>query len=172
MVDYIDLVPPMTPIIVPFWQSGWFVFVLASACGVLSLSGLVLTVKLLLNKKEGQLLQRERSRIARDIHDDIGTRMTQLVLHGEVAQSGLPANSKLRARLNQISEEARETLQAMDEILWAINPRRDTLQEFASFVCGHTKTFLNACWMWNRGHPMSPSTFRFEETCSWRSKRR
>jgi signal transduction histidine kinase len=110
----------------------------------LSLSGLILSIKVLLNKNERLLLQRERARIARDIHDDIGTRMTQLVLQGEVAQAGLTSNSKTRLQLDRMSEEARETLQAMDEILWAINPRRDTLQEFATFVCGHAQRFLKA----------------------------
>ena len=46
--------------------------------------------------------------------------------------------------MERISEEAREALRAMDEILWAINPRRDTLHEFATFVCGHAQTFLKA----------------------------
>jgi len=48
-------------------------------------------------KRSACLLQRERARIAMDIHDDLGSRMTQLVLHGEVAQSELPAESA-RAR--------------------------------------------------------------------------
>jgi signal transduction histidine kinase len=61
-----------------------------------------------------------------------------------VAQTGLPAGSKTHGQLERISEEARETLQAMDEILWAINPRRDNLHEFATFVCGHAKTFLRS----------------------------
>ena len=143
-VDYIDLVPPMQPLIVPFWRTGWFVFLLASACVVFCIYVLKLTTELLFHRKEQLLLQRERSRIARDIHDDLGTRVSQLVLEGEVAQSELPPNSRTREHLNQISEQAREALRAMDEILWAINPRRDTLQEFATFLCGHAQTFLKA----------------------------
>ncbi len=99
---------------------------------------------MLLHRKEKFLLHQERARIARDIHDDLGTRVTQLVLQGEVAQSELPSGSRTRGQLERISEEAREALRAMDEILWAINPRRDTLHEFATFVCGHAQTFLKA----------------------------
>jgi signal transduction histidine kinase len=143
-MDYIDLVPPMQPIFIPFWQTGWFEMVLISVCGVASLVSFGLMSQVLLHKKEEQLLQRERARIARDIHDDLGTRVTQLVLQGEVAQSELPAGSKMRGQLERISEEAREALHAMDEILWAINPRRDTLHEFATFVCGYAQTFLKA----------------------------
>ena len=143
-MDYIDLVPPLQPVIIPFWKTGWFEILLISVCGIVSLISFSLTTQVLLHRKEQQLLQRERARIARDIHDDLGTRVTQLVLQGEVAQSELPAGSKTRRQLEGISEEAREALRAMDEILWAINPRRDTLHEFATFVCGHAQTFLKA----------------------------
>jgi len=143
-MDYINLVPPMQPVIIPFWKTGWFEILLISVCGIVSLISFSLTTQVLLHKKEQHLIQRERARIARDIHDDLGTRVTQLVLQGEVAQSELPPGSKTRGQLESISEEAREALRAMDEILWAINPRRDTLHEFATFVCGHAQTFLKA----------------------------
>ena len=142
VLDFIDLVPPNKPIYTPFWQTGWFVIALSSVCGVISLLGLSLMTQVLLHKKETLSLQRERARIARDIHDDLGTRVTQLVLQGEVAQSELPPNSRTRLQLEKISEGARDSLHAMDEILWAINPRRDTLHEFATFLCAHAKTFL------------------------------
>ena len=143
-MDYVNLVPPLHPVIIPFWQTGWFVVALLSVCGVVSLVSLILMTQVLLQRNEQQSLLRERARIARDIHDDLGTRVTQLVLQSEVAQSELPAGSKTRGQLERISEEAREALRAMDEILWAINPRRDTLHEFATFVCGHAQTFLKA----------------------------
>jgi signal transduction histidine kinase len=143
-MDFINLVPPLQPVIIPFWQTGWFEIMLIFVCVTVSLFSFSLATQVLLQKKEQQLLQRERARIARDIHDDLGTRVTQLVLQGEVAQSELPSGSRTRAQLDRISEEAREALRAMDEILWAINPRRDTLHEFATFVCGHAQTFLKA----------------------------
>ncbi|HWH71008.1 MAG TPA: ATP-binding protein, partial [Candidatus Sulfotelmatobacter sp.] len=101
-----------------------------------------LMAQLALHKKERLLLQRERARIARDIHDDLGSRMTQLVLHGEVAQSELPGESSTRAQLDRICQEAREVLSTMDEILWAVNPRRDTLNDFSSYVCSYAEEFL------------------------------
>jgi len=141
-MDYIDLVPPLQPLNIPFWKTGWFEVVLVSVCVLVSLFSFMLASQVLLHRKEKLLLYQERARIARDIHDDLGTRVTQLVLQGEVAQSELPSGSRTRGQLERISDEAREALLAMDEILWAINPRRDTLQEFATFVCGHAQTFL------------------------------
>jgi signal transduction histidine kinase len=141
-VDYIELVPPLQPVIVPFWQRGWFQITLLTVCGVVSLISFWLTTQLMVHKKEKELLVRERGRIARDIHDDLGLRVTQLVLQGEVAQSELPAGSGTRAQFSTMCEEAREALRAMDEILWAINPRRDTLREFATYVCRCAQTYL------------------------------
>ncbi len=84
-MDYIDLVPPMQPIFIPFWQTSWFEMVLISVCGVASLVSFGLMSQVLLQRNEQQSLLRERARIARDIHDDLGTRVTQLVLQSEVA---------------------------------------------------------------------------------------
>src|SRR3954463_9501744 len=98
--------------------------------------------QLALHKKERLLLQRERARIAMDIHDDLGSRMTQLVLHGEVAQSDLPPESTTRSQLDRICQEARDVLSTLDEILWAVNPRRDTLSDFSAYICGYAQDFL------------------------------
>ncbi len=139
-----NLMPTLQPIKVFFWQTGWFQITLLMVCGLVMLFSLRLMARLASHQKERWLLQQERARIARDIHDDIGSRMTQLVLHGEVAQSDLPADSNMRLQLDRICEEARGLLASMDEILWAVNPRRDTLRDFASYVCGYAQEFLKA----------------------------
>jgi signal transduction histidine kinase len=138
----VDVMPTLTPIKIVFWQTGWFQISLLTVCGLILLISLRLMAQLALHRKERFLLQEERARIARDIHDDIGARMTQLVLHGEVAQNELPADSEMRQQINWICEEARGLLSTMDEILWAVNPRRDTLRDFAAFVCNYAQAFL------------------------------
>ena len=140
----INVMPTLQPIKLFFWQTGAFQITLLIICGIVILISLRLMARLALHQKEHWLLQQERARIARDIHDDIGSRMTQLVLHGEVAQSDLPADSHMRLQLDRICEEARGLLSSMDEILWAVNPRRDTLRDFASYVCGYAQEFLKA----------------------------
>jgi signal transduction histidine kinase len=138
----VDKMPSLEPIKVFFWQTGWFQITLLFICGLVILISLRLMAQLALHQKERWLLQRERARIAREIHDDIGSRMTQLLLHGEVAQSGLPAGSETQQQLVQICAEARGLLSTMDEILWAVNPRRDTLRDFAAYVCNYAEEFL------------------------------
>jgi len=142
--DNINVMPTPQPIRIHFWQTGWFQLTLLSLCAAVSLVSLRLMAQLTRHKKEQRLLEQERARIAREIHDDIGARMTQLVLHGEVAQSGLPAGSETQQKLVQICEEARKLLSTMDEILWAVNPRRDTLRDFAAYVCSYAEEFLEA----------------------------
>jgi signal transduction histidine kinase len=138
----VNVMPSLQPIKVFFWQTGWFQITLLSVCSLVIVFSFRLMAQLALHRKERWLLQRERARIAREIHDDVGSRMTQLVLHGEVAQSGLSDGSDLQLQLGQICEEARGLLSTMDEILWAVNPRRDTVRDFAAYVCKYAKEFL------------------------------
>ena len=138
----INVMPALQPIRFHFWQTGWFQIGILSLCGAVILISFRLMTQLAVHREERWLLQRERSRIARDIHDDLGSRVTQLVLHGEVAKNGLPDDSRTRVQIDQICDEAREVLGAMDEVLWAVNPQRDTLRDFASYVCGYAQQFL------------------------------
>jgi signal transduction histidine kinase len=134
--------PALQPIRLAFWQTGWFQVMLLTVFGAVILISLRLTAQLAFHRRERWLLQQERTRIAREIHDDIGSRMTQLVLHGEVAQGELREGSEMQQRLAEICEESRGVLATMDEILWAVNPQRDTLRDFAPFVCKYAEEFL------------------------------
>ncbi len=136
------VLPPSIPIHVNFWQTAWFQVPFLIACGLIVLALFFLAAQLALHQKEHWLLQRERARIAMDVHDDIGSRMTHLVLNGEVLQGDLPGEPKVRAQLEQICDEARGVLSSLDEILWALNPRRDTLQDFSDYVCDYAQKFL------------------------------
>jgi len=137
-------VPPFAPIITPFWQTGWFHFLLASGCGLILLICVALIVQLAIQRRQHQLLDRERARIARDIHDDFGTRLSWLVLEGELAQNEQVDNPSARLRFSRINSGLREALGAMDEVLWAVNPRRDTVRDFVSYVCEYAHTFLQS----------------------------
>jgi hypothetical protein len=142
-LDYVS-VPRFLPIVIPFWQTGWFHLTLALICGLFFLVFIALLFQLALQSKEQRLLDLERSRIARDIHDDVGTRLTKLVLQGEVAQSIQPANSEARQQLDMICDGLRGVLGAMDEMLWAVNPRHDTVENFIAYICDYAQTFLQS----------------------------
>lgn len=139
--DYVR-VPAFQPLVIPFWQQRWFYVGIFTLCGVLVLVCGGLVAQLLIQNKEQRLLDLERSRIARDIHDDVGTRLTKLVLQGEIAQSKLPAGSPVGSQFERLCDGLREVLGAMDEVLWAVNPRHDTVANFIAYICHYTEEFL------------------------------
>jgi signal transduction histidine kinase len=140
----IERVPPEQPILLHFWQTGWFQITLLSVCGIVVVICLRLMAQVTLQSKAQQLLQLERARIARDIHDDLGAGLTKLVLLGEVAQSELQTDSATRSQIGQLCERARDLSHVVDEIVWAINSRRDTLRDFATYVCKYAQAFLGS----------------------------
>jgi hypothetical protein len=139
--DYVS-VPRFSPVLIPFWQKGWFHLLLILVCGLIFLTCIGLFIQVGLQSKDRRLLNLERARIARDIHDDVGTRLTKLVLQGEVAQSTQSANSEARRQFDMICDGLRGVLGAMDEMLWAVNPRHDTVENFIAYICDYTQIFL------------------------------
>ncbi|EEF62336.1 ATP-binding protein [Pedosphaera parvula] len=138
------IVPPIQPLTLHFWGSTWFQVVILSLCGMAMVICLRLMAKVALQSKEQKLLQLERNRIARDIHDDLGARLTELVLLGEVAQSERRTEPETLAQIDQICERARGVLGAIDEIVWVVNSRRDTLKDFVTYVCKYAQLFLRS----------------------------
>jgi signal transduction histidine kinase len=135
-------VPPLQPLILRFWQEIWFQVTLLSLLGAALLACLWLVAQLATQSKAQTLLQVERARIARDIHDDLSSRVTQLVLEGEIAQREQPADSPAAAQFNQLCERGRDLSRAMSEVVWAVNSRRDTVRDFVTHVCKHAGSFL------------------------------
>jgi signal transduction histidine kinase len=134
--------PPLRPVKFFLWQTPWFQITFSTLFGLVLLAVIFLVAQLALHQKERWLLQRERARIAMDVHDDIGSRITQMVLNGEVAKEDLPENSKVWGQLAKMCDEARKVLSSIDEILWALNPRLDTLHDFADYICDYAHKYL------------------------------
>ncbi|HVV01647.1 MAG TPA: ATP-binding protein [Verrucomicrobiae bacterium] len=135
-------VPAMQPVSWHFWQSLWFqallmVFLLLAIGISLRLAG-----KLALRARAEEILKRERARLARDIHDELGAGLTQLVLLGEVHKSELPLEEASHRHFDEVSEKARALLQKMNEVVWTVNSQRDTLRDFAGYISKYAQTYL------------------------------
>lgn len=74
-------------------------------------------------------LQRVRTRIATDLHDDIGSSLTQISVYSEVARQRERENGKAGEPLDMITNVANELVDTMSDIVWAINPKKDHLQD-------------------------------------------
>ena len=70
-----------------------------------------------------QALDRERSRIARDLHDDVGSRLSYIAILADAAGQDV-----------RIARAAREAVQTMDELVWTVNARNDTVESFAYYI--------------------------------------
>ncbi len=129
------------------WQRWWF-RVLASLAAATLLVGIVLGIyrrrmRLKLERLERQrAIERERSRIAQDIHDNLGASLTHISLLSQSAYSELDNPPHAATQLDRIYSTSRELTRAMDEIVWAVNPQHDTLDSLASYLGKFAQDFL------------------------------
>jgi signal transduction histidine kinase len=124
----------------PAWQRREVQAGLFAGCGLFVIICLYLLIQLVSQSKAHHLVQAERDRIARDIHDDLGSKLTQLLLTGEVAQIG--AAPTAGAPLSQMCDGARNILSTIDEVVWIVNSQHDNLEDFAIYVCKYAQHFL------------------------------
>ena len=131
----------------PFWRESWFVaaavlVVLSVLAGIIYLLSTAKLKRQLRAARQKELIERERARIARDLHDQLGANLTQVAMLGELAEADqyLPAEVELHAR--QIIETARDTTRSLDEIVWAVNPANDTLEGLVNYVCKYAQDYF------------------------------
>ena len=131
----------------PFWRTRDFQVILFAGCGIFIFIGLGLLVQLLIQSRTHKFLQIERDRIARDIHDDLGSKITQLLLTGETSQirhNGAFHDNASAEPILQMCDGARDILSTIDEIIWIVNSEHNTLNDFAIHVCKYTERFLES----------------------------
>jgi signal transduction histidine kinase len=123
-----------------FWKTPWFWGLVLLLC----LSGAAGSYRYVtwqhmrreLARLESQrALEHERLRIARDIHDDLGARVTQISLLSGLAQSDQTLSEKARGDFNAISGMARDLVSALYETVWAVNPENDNLDALGNYIC-------------------------------------
>lgn len=122
-----------------FYQTWWFrlAVLLAFTGSIIAIVRYVSFRRLrgrLLVLEQQAALQKERARIAKDIHDDLGASLTQIAFLGELAQQDRGEPDKAAERVGKISATARSAIKALDEIVWAVNPRNDTLTHLVEYA--------------------------------------
>jgi ligand-binding sensor domain-containing protein/signal transduction histidine kinase len=132
-----------------FWQTWWFYSFGGLVC--LGLVGGVVryATKRKMQRKIQRLAQmhaveKERARIARDIHDDIGAAVSQLIMLGELAGRASATPEEARRHVGRMAEKTRDLAQAMDETIWAVNPLNDSLASFVSYLQRFAGEFFEA----------------------------
>jgi len=120
-----------------FWQTWWFKFVLAGAT--------VLLLGLAYRARVARLraLERLRIQIAADLHDDVGARLTKVAMVTELVDRETADNDRSKPHIRNIAKTTREVIQAMDEIVWTINPANDTLDHLANYIFHHAQEYFH-----------------------------
>jgi ligand-binding sensor domain-containing protein/two-component sensor histidine kinase len=108
----------------PFWQRWWFLTLAAMAIGS--------AITWLYRYRVAHLLELERVRthIATDLHDDIGSSLSQIAVLSEVVRRQV-GSSAVSTPLSTIAATSRELVDSMSDIVWAINPNRDNLSDLS-----------------------------------------
>ncbi len=128
----------------PFWKTSWF-----WGAAVISITALMLGIsryfvwhrmrREMVRLKQQRALEQERLRIAHDIHDDLGARVTQISLLSAMSQKDASFPEKARADFDKVSNMSRELVAALYETVWAVNPENDNLEALGNYLCQMVK---------------------------------
>ncbi|MFM2082812.1 MAG: hypothetical protein RL380_1503 [Verrucomicrobiota bacterium] len=126
-------------IVTRFWQTWWF-----TALVVLTLlAGVGAGVRSFEKQKfrrqleraeQERALERERARIAQDLHDDLGSSLTRISLLSDLVRADLDDRAQLQDHVEKISQAAAHTVRSLEEIVWAVRPSGDTLQSLIEYL--------------------------------------
>ncbi|RKZ14412.1 hypothetical protein DRQ50_08980, partial [bacterium] len=112
----------------PYWRTWWFIVLVVLATGG------ILTVLVLNRVRHLLALEKLRTRIAADLHDDIGAGLTEIAIMSEVIAQKLPPDQHglVGAELGSITAASRNLVHGMSDIVWLVNPRRDSLHDLVA----------------------------------------
>lgn len=111
----------------PFWQQEWFIML-----GIFALAALIYLAHRI---RVNQLMQMEkvRGRIARDLHDDMGSTLSTINILSEMAKMKVGKDTeKTSEYISKISDNSNRMMEAMDDIVWSINPTNDSMQRITA----------------------------------------
>lgn len=108
----------------PFWQTWWFILLVIAAVACL----LFYLHRMRINKILA--LSELRSRVARDLHDDVGSTLSTISILSTMARTRLNENTVMAEEyIDKISDNSQQMMEAMDDIVWSIKPMNDSMQK-------------------------------------------
>ena len=130
-----------------FWQTWWFLIGCALAL-MLGGGGVIHQVEKRKSRRAFERVERihaidgERMRIARDMHDELGSKLSRISFLSDLARRDLPRDSVCGRQIDQVSEAARDVIQTVDEIVWAVSPQNDTAESLVHYICRQAEAFF------------------------------
>jgi signal transduction histidine kinase/ligand-binding sensor domain-containing protein len=133
--------PPATTTITvmpAWWEHTW----LRATAALISVAAAIAIIRVWANRRllrktaileQERKLERERARIARDLHDGIGSGLTQLGWLTADLRESPPAEAN--TQVDHISGKIRNLARDLDAAVWAVSPRHDTLGSLCAYLC-------------------------------------
>jgi signal transduction histidine kinase len=130
-----------------FWQTWWFAgLVLVVLVGAVGGTARFITRRRMQRKlarlEQQNALERERARIARDMHDELGAKLTRISFQGAMAQRRIGNPTEAGDHIATMSQTARELVSSLDQIVWAVDPEIDSLENLANYICRYASEFV------------------------------
>lgn len=102
--------------------------------------------------EKAHAISTERTRIAQDLHDELGGSLTQIALTSELTKERLADADAARSQLDSIFTTARHLARQLDSVVWAISPAHDTMESLATFIAKESQAFLRPAGIGCRLH--------------------
>jgi signal transduction histidine kinase len=80
------------------------------------------------------MLERERTRISQDMHDDVGASLTRISMMSDLVKNRTDVGGGAREWLGKISDTSRGLMEEMNQIIWALNPKNDNLEGLVAYI--------------------------------------
>lgn len=131
----------------PFWRRSniflilWFSLFIGAVWWINIRNKKVLRERLALLKRQ-RAIEEERSRIAKDMHDEIGSGLSQIALMTELMNAEKTDDKQARQHARDIGSNARKLVQSISEIIWALNTQQDSLDSLLAYMREQTYSFF------------------------------
>jgi signal transduction histidine kinase len=128
----------------PFTDTAWFraaVSVGALLVGAAAMTSYSRRRIAILEAKSA--LADERTRIARDMHDDVGARLAQLAVLHDIFVRQYPQVPEAQQSLEEMGQVARQVVASLDEVVWTVDPQNDTLTSTAEYLAQYALSYLS-----------------------------
>jgi len=134
-------------ILPPWWQTWWFKL----SSGLLLLGLLFLGLRYYINRKlqlqrvileKRRAIEKERTRIATDMHDDLGAGLSRIKFLSETIGMKKQQHLPIEEEISSIRTYSHEMIDKMGEIVWALNEKNDTLSDLLSYTRAYAAEYL------------------------------
>jgi len=152
---------PLT-ILPPWWKTRWFTFLVLIIVAALTYAALKAYVRGKLAKQriimeKQQAVEKERTRIATDMHDDLGAGLSRIKFLSEIVKLKKQAQQPLEDDISKIGDYANEMIGKMGEIVWALNEKYDSISGLVAYMRAYAVEYLTQNGI--TSHVQIPETF-------------